>query len=107
VSWRWSPAGGLLVAGAFLVAVTIMVVWQRRATPTVVGLLAVLAGAVRWSVCSALEPVAVLLLLAGAGTHDLVRSYPAGATAATRAAESGPPSPGRCSAPPRSTCCST
>ena len=106
MSWRWSPAGGLLAAGAVLVAVAIVAVWRRRSTPTVVGLLAVLAGAVRWSVCSALEPVAVLLLLAG-GTRDLVRYYPAGATAATRAAESGPPSPGRCSAPPRSTCCST
>jgi PAS domain S-box-containing protein len=39
----------------------------------------------------ALEPVAVLLLLAGAGTHDLVRFYPDGATVATaQAAEAGP-----------------
>jgi PAS domain S-box-containing protein len=141
VSWRWSPAGGLLVGGAFLVAVAIMVVWRRRSTPTIVGLLAVLAGAVLWSVCSALElsagdlagrelwgdlkyvgvcllppaylafvlgasghlhwprwagpalalePVAVLLLLANDATHDLVRWYAAGATAPTRAAEAGP-----------------
>jgi PAS domain S-box-containing protein len=141
VSWRWSPAGGLLVAGAVLVAVAVVIVWRRRSTPTIVGLLAVLAGAVLWSVCSALElsagdlarreywgdlkyvgvcllppaylafvlqcggrlrwprwlgpalavePLAVLLLLAGADTHDLVRYYPADATAATQAAEAGP-----------------
>ena len=137
----WSPAGGLLVAGAILVALAIGFVWRRRSTPTIVGLLAVLAGAVLWSVCSALElsagdlagrefwgdlkyvgvcllppaylafvlqcsghlrwprwlgpalavePLVVLGLLAGAATHDLVRYYPAGATAATRAAEAGP-----------------
>jgi PAS domain S-box-containing protein len=142
VSWGWSPAGRLLVAGAVLVAVAIVVVWRRRSTPTIVGLLAVLAGAVLWSVCSALElsagdlagreywgdlkyvgvcllppaylafvlqcsghrhwprwlgpalalePLAVLLLLAGDATHDLVRYYPAGATVATtQAAEAGP-----------------
>jgi PAS domain S-box-containing protein len=139
---RWSPAGGLLVAGALLVTVAIVFVWRRRTTTTIVGLLAVLLGAVLWSVCSALElsagdlarrefwgdlkyvgivllpsaylafvlqcsghtrwprwagpalalePVAVLLLLAGAGTHDLVRFYPDGATVATaQAAEAGP-----------------
>ena len=39
----------------------------------------------------AVEPLAVLLLLAGAATHDLVRYYPAGATlATTQAAEAGP-----------------
>ncbi|HET9291050.1 MAG TPA: histidine kinase N-terminal 7TM domain-containing protein [Actinomycetes bacterium] len=139
---RWSPAGGLLVAGALLVTVAIVFVWRRRTTTTIVGLLAVLLGAVLWSVCSALElsagdlarrefwgdlkyvgivllppaylafvlqcsghirwprwagpalalePVAVLLVLAGAGTHDLVRFYPDGATVATaQAAEAGP-----------------
>jgi PAS domain S-box-containing protein len=139
---RWSPAGGLLVAGALLVTVAIVFVWRRRTSTTIVGLLAVLLGAVLWSVCSALElsagdlarrefwgdlkyvgivllppaylafvlqcsghtrwprwagpalalePVAVLLLLAGAGTHDLVRFYPDGATVATaQAAEAGP-----------------
>jgi PAS domain S-box-containing protein len=138
---RWSPAGGLLVAGALLVTVAVVFVWRRRDTTTIVGLLAVLLGAVLWSVCSALElsagdlagreywgdlkyvgivllppaylafvlqcsghtrwprwagpalavePVAVLLVLAAAGTHDLVRWYPEGATAATaKAAEAG------------------
>jgi PAS domain S-box-containing protein len=138
---RWSPAGGLLVAGALLVGVAIVFVWRRRDTTTIVGLLAVLLGAVLWSVCSALElsagdlagreywgdlkyvgivllppaylafvlqcsghtrwprwagpalalePLAVLLVLAVAGTHDLVRFYPEGATAATtQAAEAG------------------
>jgi PAS domain S-box-containing protein len=138
---RWSPAGGLLVAGALLVTVAIVFVWRRRATTTIVGLLAVLLGAVLWSVCSALElsagdlagreywgdlkyigivllppaylafvlqcsghtrwpgwagpalalePLAVLLVLAVAGTHDLVRWYPEGATVATaQAAEAG------------------
>jgi PAS domain S-box-containing protein len=141
VSWRWSPAGGLLVAGAVLVAAVIVVVWRRRPTTTILGLLAVLAGAVVWSVCSALElsagdlagreywgdlkyagvvllapaylvfvlqcrghlrwprwvgpalalePLAVLLLLAGDSTHDLVRYYPAGAGATAAAAEAGP-----------------
>jgi PAS domain S-box-containing protein len=138
---RWSPAGGLLVAGALLVTVAIVFVWRRRATTTIVGLLAVLLGAVLWSVCSALElsardlagrelwgdlkyvgivllppaylafvlqcsghtrwprwagpalalePLAVLLVLASAGTHDLVRWYPEGASVATaKAAEAG------------------
>jgi PAS domain S-box-containing protein len=142
VSWHWSPAGPLLVAGAILVTAAILVVWRRRSTTSIGGLLAVLAGAVVWSVCSALElsagdlaaretwgdlkyagvcllpaaylafvlqcrghlrwprwlgpalalePLAVLLLLAGASTHDLVRYYPAGASVATtRAAEAGP-----------------
>jgi PAS domain S-box-containing protein len=139
---RWSPAGGLLVAGALLVTVAIVFVWRRRAATTIVGLLAVLLGAVLWSVCSALElsagdlagreywgdlkyvgivllppaylafvlqcsghtrwprwagpalalePLAVLLVLAVDGTHDLVRYFPAGATLATaQAAEAGP-----------------
>jgi PAS domain S-box-containing protein len=137
---RWSPAGGLLVAGALLVTVAIVFVWRRRATTTIVGLLAVLLGAVLWSVCSALElsagdlagreywgdlkyigivllppaylafvlqcsghtrwprwagpalalePLAVLLVLAFAGTHDLVRYFPEGAAATTQAAEAG------------------
>jgi PAS domain S-box-containing protein len=136
------PAGGLLVAGAVLVTGAIVFVWRRRSAATIASLLAVLAGAVWWSVCSALElsardlagreswgdlkylgvvllppaylafvlqcrgqrrwprwlgpalavePLAVLLLLAWAGTHDLVRYYPAGATlATTRVAEAGP-----------------
>src|SRR5829696_5200958 len=136
------PAGGLLVAGAVLVTVAIVFVWRRRSAASIASLLAVLAGAVWWSVCSALElsagdlagreywgdlkyvgvvllppaylafvlqcsgqrrwprwlgpalavePLAVLLLLAGAATHDLVRYYPAGATlATTQAAEAGP-----------------
>ncbi|HEV3463930.1 MAG TPA: histidine kinase N-terminal 7TM domain-containing protein, partial [Actinomycetota bacterium] len=135
------PAGGLLVAGAALVTVAIVFVWRRRPATGMATLLAVLAGAVWWSVCSALElsagdlaareawgdlkyvgvvllppaylafvlqcggqrrwpgwagpalgvePLAVLLLLAGAGTHDLVRYYPPDATAAARAAEAGP-----------------
>src|SRR5215218_3936144 len=135
------PAGGLLVAGAVLVTAAIVFVWRRRSVATIASLLAVLAGAVWWSVCSALElsagdlagretwgdlkyigvvllppaylafvlqcagqlrwprwpgpvlavePLAVLLLLAGAATHDLVRYYPAGATLATsQAAEAG------------------
>jgi PAS domain S-box-containing protein len=122
--------------------VAIVFVWRRRSVATIASLLAVLAGAVWWSVCSALElsagdlagreywgdlkyvgvvllppaylafvlqcsghtrwprwlgpalavePLAVLLLLAGAATHDLVRYYPAGATlATTQAAEAGP-----------------
>jgi signal transduction histidine kinase len=136
------PAGWLLVAGAVLVTGAIVFVWRRRSAATIASLLAVLAGAVWWSVCSALElsardlagreswgdlkylgvvllppaylafvlqcrgqrhwprwlgpalalePLAVLLLLAWAGTHDLVRYYPAGATlATTRVAEAGP-----------------
>jgi PAS domain S-box-containing protein len=55
VSWRWSPAGGLLMAGAVLVTVVILFVWRRRPGTTIVGLLAVLLGAVLWSVCYALE----------------------------------------------------
>jgi PAS domain S-box-containing protein len=55
VSWHWSPGGGLLVAGAVLVTVAIMFVWRRRPATTIVGLLAVLLGAVLWSVCYALE----------------------------------------------------
>jgi PAS domain S-box-containing protein len=142
VSWRWSPAGGLLMAGAVLVTVVILFVWRRRPGTTIVGLLAVLLGAVLWSVCYALElsagdlvareywgdlkyvgvcllppgylafvlqcsghtrwprwlgpvltlePLAVLVLLANDATHDLVRYYPAGASAATtQAAEAGP-----------------
>ena len=138
----WSPAGWWLVAGSVLVTVAIVVVWRRRDTATIVGLLAVLAGAVLWSVCSALElsagdlagreywgdlkyigvvllppaylafvlqcsghtrwprwagpalavePLAVLLLLAASATHDLVRFYPAGASITTAlAAEAGP-----------------
>jgi PAS domain S-box-containing protein len=135
------PAGELLVAGAILVTVAIVFVWRRRSAASIASLLAVLAGSVWWSVCSALElsagdlaaretwgdlkyvgvvllppaylafvlqcggqrrwprwagpalalePLAVLLLLAGAGTHDLVRFYPPDATAATRTAEAGP-----------------
>ena len=49
------PAGGLLVAGAVLVTVAIMFVWRRRSAASIASLLAVLAGAVWWSVCSALE----------------------------------------------------
>jgi PAS domain S-box-containing protein len=142
VSWSWSPAGALLLAGAVLVTVTILFVWRRRPSTTIVGLLAVLLGAVLWSVCYALElsagdlvgreywgdlkyagvcllpaaylafvlqcsghtrwprwlgpvltlePLAVMLLLANDATHDLVRYYPAGASAATtQAAEAGP-----------------
>jgi PAS domain S-box-containing protein len=142
VSWRWSPAGGLLMAGAVLVTLAILFVWRRRPTTTIVGLLAVLLGAVLWSVCYALElsaadvvgreywgdlkyagvcllpaaylafvlqcsghtrwprwlgpalalePLAVLLVLANAATHDLVRYYAAGAPATTtQVAEAGP-----------------
>src|SRR5215217_4364601 len=47
---------GLLVAGAVLVTAAIVYVWRPRSTTTTIaGLLAVLAGAVVWSVCSALE----------------------------------------------------
>jgi PAS domain S-box-containing protein len=136
------PSGGLLVAGAVLVTAAIVFVWRRRSAASIASLLAVLAGAVWWSVCSALElsagdlagreywgdlkyvgvvllppaylafvlqcsghtrwprwlgpalalePLAVLLLLAAAATHDLVRYYPPGATLATaQAAEAGP-----------------
>ena len=142
MSWRWSPAGGLLMAGAVLVTLAILFVWRRRPTSSIVGLLAVLLGAVLWSVCYALElsaadlvgrefwgdlkyagvcllpaaylafvlqcsghtrwprwlgpvlalePLAVLLVLANAATHDLVRYHPAGASATTtQAAEAGP-----------------
>ena len=137
-----TPVSGPLVAGAALVTVAIVFVWRRPSGATIASLLAVLAGAVWWSVCSALElsagdlagreywgdlkyvgvvllppaylafvlqcsghtrwprwlgpalavePLAVLLLLAGAATHDLVRFYPADATlATTKAAEAGP-----------------
>jgi PAS domain S-box-containing protein len=133
---------GLMVAGAALVTVAIVYVWRPRSTATIAGLLAVLAGAVVWSVCSALElsaadlagrefwgdlkyvgvcllppaylafvlqcggrtrwprwlgpvlalePAAILLLLAFDATHDLVRYYPAdAAAAASEVAEAGP-----------------
>jgi len=132
---------GLLLAGAALVTVAIVHVWRPRSTTTITGLLAVLAGAVVWSVCSALElsagdlaareawgdlkyvgvcllppaylafvlacggrtrwpgwlgpalalePLAVLLLLASERTHDLVRYYPADTAAAAEVAEAGP-----------------
>jgi PAS domain S-box-containing protein len=55
VTWRWSPAGWWLAAAAVLVTVAIVVVWRRRTTTTILGLLAVLLGAVIWSVCYALE----------------------------------------------------
>jgi PAS domain S-box-containing protein len=55
VSWRWSPAGALLLGGAVLVTVAILYVWRRRPATSIAGLLAVLLGAVLWSVCSALE----------------------------------------------------
>jgi PAS domain S-box-containing protein len=55
VSWRWSPAGGLLVAGAVLVAVVIAHVWRRRAATSIASLIAVLLGAILWSGCYALE----------------------------------------------------
>jgi PAS domain S-box-containing protein len=128
VIWRWSPAGGLLLAGTGLVVLAIAVVWRRRTTVTVAGLLVVLLGAMLWSVCYALEltagdlagrgfwgdlkyigicllapaylafvlqctgrsrwprwlgmllalePLAVLVLLANEATHDLIRFYPA------------------------------
>src|SRR4029450_444481 len=48
-------AGGLLVAGAVLVTAAIVFVWRRRSVAAIGSLLAVLAGAVWWSVCSALE----------------------------------------------------
>ena len=47
------PVSGPLIAGAVLVTLAIVFVW--RSTTTIAGLLAVLAGAVVWSVCSALE----------------------------------------------------
>jgi PAS domain S-box-containing protein len=55
MSWRWSLAGPLLLAGAVLVTAAIVYVWRRRPTTTIAGLLAVLLGAVLWSVCYALE----------------------------------------------------
>jgi PAS domain S-box-containing protein len=137
-----TPVSGPLIAGAVLVTLAIVFVWRRRSAATIASLLAVLAGAVWWSVCSALElsagdlagreywgdlkyvgvvllppaylafvlqcsghtrwpgwlgpalalePLAVLLLLAGDATHDLVRFYPPDATlATTQAAEAGP-----------------
>jgi PAS domain S-box-containing protein len=47
--------GPLLLAGAVLVTVAIVYVWRRRPATTIAGLLAVLLGAVLWSVCYALE----------------------------------------------------
>src|SRR5215207_1927662 len=137
-----TPVSGPLVAGAALVTAAIVLVWRRPSDATIASLLAVLTGAVWWSVCSALElsagdlagreywgdlkyvgvvllppaylafvlqcsghtrwprwlgpalalePLAVLLLLAAAATHDLDRYYPPGATLATaQAAEAGP-----------------
>jgi PAS domain S-box-containing protein len=137
-----TPVSGPLIAGAVLVTLAIVFVWRRRSAATIASLLAVLAGAVWWSVCSALElsagdlagreywgdlkyvgvvllppaylafvlqcsghtrwpgwagpaltlePLAVLLLLAGDATHDLVRFYPPDATlTTTQAAEAGP-----------------
>jgi PAS domain S-box-containing protein len=142
VIWRWSPAGGPLLAGAVLVTAAILFVWRRRSTTTIDSLLAVLLGAVVWSVCYALEltagdlvgrelwgdlkyvgvcllppaylafvlqcsghvrwprwagpalalePLAVLALLATEATHDLIRFYPPGAAALpSQAAEAGP-----------------
>jgi PAS domain S-box-containing protein len=132
VSWRWSPAGGLLVAAAVPVVLVIVYVWRHRTSQTIASLLAVLLGAIVWSGCYALElgagdlaggerwgdlkyagivllppaylafvlqcagrtrwprwlgaalavePLAVLLLLANDATHDLVRYFPAEAPA--------------------------
>jgi PAS domain S-box-containing protein len=142
VTWRWSPSGGLLLAGAVLVVAAIAVIWRRRPGSGIAGLLGVLAGAILWSGCYALElsardlagkefwgdlkyvgicllppaylafvlrcsghtrwppwagpllavePLAVLVLLAGAGTHDLIRFYPAEIPAGSPlVAEAGP-----------------
>jgi PAS domain S-box-containing protein len=49
------PVSEALIAGAVLVTVAILLVWRPRSTTTIVGLLAVLLGAVLWSVCYALE----------------------------------------------------
>jgi PAS domain S-box-containing protein len=54
VIWRWSSAGWLLLAGAGLVGLATGLVWRRRAT-ALASLLVVLAGAMIWSVCYALE----------------------------------------------------
>ena len=54
VTLPWSPAGWWLVAGAVLVTAAIVFVW-RPPRHHIVSLLGVLAGAVLWSVCSALE----------------------------------------------------
>ena len=50
-----TPVSGPLVAGAALVTAAIVVVWRRPSAATIASLLAVLTGAVWWSVCSALE----------------------------------------------------
>ena len=55
VTLPWSPAGWWLVAGAVLVTAAIVFVCAAATLTTIVGLLGVLAGAVLWSVCSALE----------------------------------------------------
>jgi PAS domain S-box-containing protein len=54
VIWRWSSAGWLLLTGAGLVGVATALVWRRRAT-AMSSLLVVLAGAMIWSICYALE----------------------------------------------------
>jgi len=142
MTWRWSPAGGLLLAGTACVAVAVALVWRRRANAAAASLLVVLA-AMQWSVAYALElsagdpasrqfwgdlkyvgicllppawlalvarytgrtgwsnpavgallaiePLAVLVLLANNATHDLIRFEPAAAPGSGEAVvEAGP-----------------
>jgi signal transduction histidine kinase len=142
MTWRWSPAGGLLLAGTACIAVAVALVWRRRANAAAASLLVVLA-AMQWSVAYALElsagdpasrqfwgdlkyvgicllppawlalvarytgrtgwsnpavgallaiePLAVLVLLANNATHDLIRFEPAAAPGSGEAVvEAGP-----------------
>jgi signal transduction histidine kinase len=54
MTWRWSPAGGLLLAGTACVVLAVAFVWRRRANAAAASLLVVLA-AMQWSLAYALE----------------------------------------------------
>jgi signal transduction histidine kinase len=127
VTWSWSAAGWLMLAGAAFFALAVGYVWRRRADSLATSLLVMLLAALEWSVAYALElsvgdpgarqlwgdlkylgiclltpawlafvfhyigrarwptrlvgallaiePLAVLVLLANDRTHDLVRFY--------------------------------
>src|SRR6266508_758810 len=117
MTWRWSPAGGLLLAGTACIAVAVALVLRRRANaaaasrqfwgdlkyvgicllpPAWLALVARYTGRTGWSnpavgALLAIEPLAVLVLLANNATHDLIRFEPAAAPGSGEAVvEAGP-----------------